>query len=113
MLVGDILMSPSVALLAVKQREPSTIAPAVTDLAAKCIPQYVMSVVKTVKCPSSLERAGQYIVVSATARLNWTVSNNLMQLDSKGAGTKPNPQRFRSRRIQRVLKSLVARRVRL
>ena len=78
MLVEDILMSPSVAVLAVKQREPSTIVPAVTDLAAKCIPQYVLSVVKTVKCPLSLERAGQYIVVSATTRLNWAVGNNLM-----------------------------------
>jgi hypothetical protein len=70
MLVGDILMSPSVAQLAVKQREPSTIAPEVTGLAAKCIPQYVLSVARTAKCPSSRERAGQYIVVSATARLN-------------------------------------------
>lgn len=92
MLVGDTLMSPSVARLAVKQREPSTIAPEVTGLAAKCIPQYALSVVKTVKCPSSLERAGQYIVVSATTRLNWAVGNNLTQLDPKGAGTKPAPE---------------------
>jgi hypothetical protein len=70
MLVRDMLMSPSVALFAVKQGEPSAIALVVTDLAAKCIPQYVLSVVKNVKCPLSLERAGQYIVVSATARLN-------------------------------------------
>ena len=68
MLAGDIQTSPSVALLAVKQREPGTIALAVTELTAKCIPQYVLSVVKTVKCPLSLERAGQYIVVSATTR---------------------------------------------
>jgi hypothetical protein len=68
MLVGDILMSPSVALLAVKPREPSTMTPEVPDLAAKCIPQYVLSVVKTVKCPLSLERASQYIVVTATTR---------------------------------------------
>jgi len=68
MLAGDILMTPSVALLAVKPREPGTITPAVTELTAKCIPQYVSSVVKIVKCPLSLERAGQYIVVSATAR---------------------------------------------
>jgi len=68
MLVEDILMSPSVALLAVKPREPSTITPEVTDLAAKCIPQYVLSVARTAKCPLSLERAGQYIVVSATTR---------------------------------------------
>jgi len=68
MLVRDILTSPSVVRLAVKQRKPSTIAPEVPELAAKCIPQYVMDVAKTVKCPLSPERAGQYIVVSATAR---------------------------------------------
>jgi hypothetical protein len=68
MLAGDILTSPSVARPAVKPREPSTITPEVPELAAKCTPQYVMSVVKTVKCPSSLEKAGQYIVVIATAR---------------------------------------------
>jgi len=68
MLAGDIPMSPSVAQLAVKQKEPSTIASEVTGLTAKCIPQYVLSVVKIVKCPLSLERAGQYIVVSATTR---------------------------------------------
>jgi len=78
MLVEDILMSPSVALLAVRQREPSTMAPEVTGLAAKCMPQYVLSVAKTVKCPLSLERASQYIVVSATTRLNWVVGNNLL-----------------------------------
>jgi hypothetical protein len=78
MLVGDILMSPSVALLAVRQREPSTMAPEVLELAAKCMPQYVLSVAKTVKCLLSLERASQYIVVSATARINWAVRNNLM-----------------------------------
>ena len=74
---GDILMSPSAALLAVKPREPSTTAPEVTGLTAKCIPQYVSSVVKTVKCPSSLERAGRYIVVNATTRTNRTVGSNL------------------------------------
>jgi hypothetical protein len=68
MLVRDILTSPSVAPLAVKQKEPSTIAPEVPELTARCIPQYVMNVAKTVKCPLSLERAGQYIVVSATTR---------------------------------------------
>jgi hypothetical protein len=77
MLVGDILMSPSVALLAVRQREPST-TPEAPELAAKCIPQYVLSVAKNVKCPLSLERAGQYIVVTATARLNQAVGNNLL-----------------------------------
>jgi hypothetical protein len=101
--VRDILMSPSVAQLAVKQREPSTIASEVTDLTAKCIPQYVLSAVRTAKCPSSRERADQYIVVSATTRLNWTVADNLMRPNSKGAGTKPSPRRFRSRSIKCVL----------
>jgi hypothetical protein len=78
---GDILTSPSVAPLAVRQREPSTITPEVTGLTAKCILQYVLSVAKTVKCPSSLERAGQYIAVNATTRLNQAVGNNLIQLD--------------------------------
>ena len=78
MLVGDILMSPSVALLAVRQREPSTMAPEVPELAAKCMPQYVLSVAKNVKCPLSLEKAGQYIVVNATARINQAVGNNLL-----------------------------------
>jgi hypothetical protein len=63
-------MSPSVVRLAVKQREPDTTASVVTGLAAKCIPQYVLNAAKTAKCLLSLERAGQYIVVSATARLN-------------------------------------------
>jgi hypothetical protein len=66
--VEDTLMSPSVALLAVRQREPSTTTPEVPELAAKCMLRYALSVAKNVKCPSSLERAGQYIVVTATAR---------------------------------------------
>jgi hypothetical protein len=68
--VKDILMSPSVAQLVVKQREPSTTASEVTDPAAKCIQQYVLSVARTAKCPLNQEREGQYIAVSATARLN-------------------------------------------
>jgi hypothetical protein len=90
--VRDILMSPSVAQLAVKQRDPSTIASEVTDLAAKCIPQYVLSVARTAKYPLSRERAGQYIVVIATARLNWAVSNNLMRPDFKGLQPNPAPK---------------------
>jgi len=106
--VGDTLMSPSVAQLAAKQREPGTIATAVTDLAAKCIPRYVLSVAKTAKCPLSQERAGQYIVVSATARLNRAVSNNLMVAGLQGAGTKPSSRRFGNRSIQHVSESLAA-----
>jgi hypothetical protein len=78
MLVEDTLMSPSVALLAVRQREPSTTTPEAPELAAKCMPQYVLRVAKNVKCPLSLERASQYIVVTATARINWAVRSNLM-----------------------------------
>jgi len=78
MLVGDILMSPNVALLAVRQRDPSTTTPEVPELAAKCMPQYVLSVAKNAKCPLSLERAGQYIVVNATARTNQAAVRNLL-----------------------------------
>ena len=44
----------------------------------RCMTPYVLSVAKNAKCPLSLERASQYIVVTATARLNWAVRNNLM-----------------------------------
>jgi hypothetical protein len=69
MLVGDILMSPSVALLAVRQREASSTTPEAPELAAKCMPRYVLSVAKNAKCLLSLERADQYIAVNATARI--------------------------------------------
>jgi hypothetical protein len=78
MLVGDIPMSPSVALLAVRQREASTMTPEVPELAAKCMPQYVLRVARNAKCPLSLGRAGQYIVVTATARINQAVRDNLL-----------------------------------
>jgi hypothetical protein len=79
MRVEDIPMSPSVALLAVRQREPSTMTPEVPELAARCMLRYALRVAKNVKCPSNLERASQYIVVTATARINWAaVGNNLM-----------------------------------
>jgi hypothetical protein len=78
MLAGDILMSPSVALLAVRQREASTTTPEVPELAAKCMPRYVLSVAKNVKCPLSLERAGRYIVANATPRLSQAVKSNLL-----------------------------------
>jgi len=76
MLVGDILMSPSVALLAVRQSEPSTTTPEAPELAARCMPRYVVSVARNVKCPLSLEKAGQYIVVNATARISQAVDSN-------------------------------------
>jgi hypothetical protein len=76
MLVGDILMSPSVALLAVRQSEPSTTTPEALELAARCMPRYVVSVARNVKCPLSLEKAGQYIVVNATARIGQAVDSN-------------------------------------
>jgi len=95
-------MNPSAAPPAVKQREPSTTATVVIELTARCILQYVLSVAKIVKCPLNRERAGQYIVVSATARLNQTAANNLMQLEPEGAGSKARPRRFRNRRTQCV-----------
>jgi len=61
-------MSQSVALPAVRQREPATMTPEAPELVAKCILRYVLPVAKNVKCPLSLERAAQYIVVNATAR---------------------------------------------
>jgi hypothetical protein len=76
MLVGDILMSPSVALLAVRQSEPSTTAPEAPELAAKCMPRYVLSVAKNAKCPLSLEKAGQCIVANATARIGQAIVSN-------------------------------------
>lgn len=76
MLVGDILMSPSVALLAVRQSEPSTTTPEAPELAARCMPRYVLSVARNVKCPSSLERADQSIVATATARIGQAVDSN-------------------------------------
>ncbi len=76
MLVGDILMSPSVALLAVRQSEPSTTTPEAPELAARCMPRYVVSVARNVKCPLSLEKAGPYIVVNATARIGQAVDSN-------------------------------------
>ena len=76
MLVGGILMSPSVALLAVRQSEPSTTTPEAPELAARCMPRYVVSVARNVKCPLSLEKAGQYIVVNATARIGQAVDSN-------------------------------------
>lgn len=89
--IRDILMSPSAVQRAVKQRDPSTIASEVTDLTAKCIPRYVSSAAKTVKCPLNRERAGQYIVATATARLNQTADSDLIRSDSEGAGTEPSP----------------------
>jgi hypothetical protein len=76
MLVGDILMSPSVALLAVRQSEPSTTTPEAPELAARCMPRYVLGVARNVKCPLSLEKAGQYTVVNATARIGQAVDSN-------------------------------------
>jgi hypothetical protein len=78
MLAGDILMNPSVALLAVRQREASSMTPGVPELAAKCMPQYVLRVAKNAKCPLNLEKAGQYIVVNATARINQAAVRNLL-----------------------------------
>jgi hypothetical protein len=66
--IRDILMNPSAALLVAKREEPSAKTSADTGLADKYIPPYVLSAVKNVKFLLSLERVGQYIVVSVTAR---------------------------------------------
>ena len=49
-------------------RRTSVVTSADIDLADKCIPPYVLTVAKNVKFLLSLEKAGQYIVVSVTAR---------------------------------------------
>jgi hypothetical protein len=95
MLPKGMPMSPSAALPAGKQGEPSAAALVVSVhiiLAAKCILQYALSVVRNVRYRSSLERAGRYIVVSATTRLNWAVGDNLIALDSKGLEPNPAPE---------------------
>jgi hypothetical protein len=74
--VGDTPTSPSVALLAVRQRERSSTTLEAPELAVKCMPPCALSVVRNVKCPSSLERADQYIVVNATARIDQAVRSN-------------------------------------
>jgi hypothetical protein len=94
MLVRDMLMSPSAALAAVGQGEPSAAALVGSVhiiLAAKCILQYVLSVVTNVKYRSSLERAGRYIVVGATIRIDWAVGDNSIAAGFKGTGAQPSP----------------------
>jgi hypothetical protein len=74
MLPRDIPTSPSAVQLAVQQEDPSAtalvvmVAMVLTDLVAKCILRYVLSVVKNVKYPSSRERVGQFIAVTVTGR---------------------------------------------
>jgi hypothetical protein len=77
--------------------------PEAPEQAARCMPRYVLSVARNVKCPLSLEKAGQCIVVNATARIGQPVESNPLQLNQKGAGTKPSPRRFGNRRTQCVL----------
>lgn len=77
-LVGDIPMSPSVAPLAARQREPNTTTPEVPEPAAKCMPRYALSVARNVKCPLSLEKADQYIVANATPRSSQAIRSNLV-----------------------------------
>jgi hypothetical protein len=70
MLLRDMLMSPSAVLPVVRQGELSAAALVIIGQDAKCILQYALDVVKPVKYPSSLERVGRCIVVSATTKLN-------------------------------------------
>jgi hypothetical protein len=65
--------NPNAARPAAQKGEASVIALAVivlTELIVGCIQRYVLSVAKNVKCLSSLGRAGPYIAVIATGRLN-------------------------------------------
>jgi len=89
--VGDIPMSPSVAPLAVRQRELSTTTPEAPELPARCIPQCVLSVARNVKCPLSLEKAGQCIVVTATARIGQPLVSNSRSLIQRGLEPNPAP----------------------
>lgn len=66
MLPGVIPMTPSAAHPAVKQGNQSAMEVAALDQGAKCSPQFVPSVVKRLKCPSSLEGTDQSIAVIAT-----------------------------------------------
>jgi len=77
MLPRDIPTSPSAVQVAVKQEDLSAtalvalvamVAMVLTDLVAKCILRYVLSVVKNVKCPSSRERVGQFTAVTVTGK---------------------------------------------
>jgi hypothetical protein len=73
MLPRGIPTNLNAARLAAQKGEGSAIAlvvMVVTELIVKCILRYVLSVVKNAKCLSSLERAGQYIAVIATGRLD-------------------------------------------
>jgi len=80
----DIPMNLSAALPAAKPGKLNATASVGTGLAAKCIPQCVSNVPRNVKCLSSLERAGRYIVVTATTRSNRAASRSLVHLDSMG-----------------------------
>lgn len=71
MQVRDMIMNPGAAPVAVEQGELS--AAALVGLvriilAVKCIQRCALSVVRNVKYPSSLEKAGRYIVVPVTVR---------------------------------------------
>ena len=78
MLPRDIPTSPSAVQTAVRQEDLSVtdlvvvvvvvVVMVLTDLVAKCILQYVLSVVKNVKYLSSRERAGQFIAVTVTGK---------------------------------------------
>ena len=66
MLPGVIPMTRSAVRPAVKQGNQSAMEVAAIDQGVKCSPQFVPSVVKRLKCPSSLEGTDQSIAVIAT-----------------------------------------------
>ena len=96
MLPRDTLMSPSAALLAANQEEPSAAVLVAIKRAGRCILQCVLSVARHVKYPSNLAKADQSIVVIATTRLSRPAGDSLVVAGLKGAGTKLRRQSFKT-----------------
>ena len=91
MLTRDMQMNLSDAPLAAKPEEPSATTSAGTGQVARCTLPYALSVPRNVKYLSSLERAGQCIVVIATARLEQAAGCDFRYLDCRGLELKPAP----------------------
>jgi hypothetical protein len=73
MLPKGIPTSPNAVQLVVRRgglNAIALVAMVLTALIVKCTLRYALSVVKNVKCPSSLERADQYIAVTVTGKLD-------------------------------------------
>jgi hypothetical protein len=63
-------MNPSAALHVVKQENLSALEVVAMVINARCIQRLVLSVIKTLKFPSNLAKADQFIVEIATAKSN-------------------------------------------